>query len=180
MFSLDVPFLHNLWNFQLRYRQGNWNSCPGKVGELSGNIVLSCWWEPCQTNVKSLITPVLFYERKFCFLVESYEAHSKTDFHWQEIRLGCPKLLVCGLWSYYWMGKLWEPKPLNIVAFRRLHIPFIDVDLLNHIMRKPYAVWDHLSHIMRKPVDAICEQLRCRSACASVQADQHLHCSLPR
>ena len=36
-----------------------------------------------------------------------------------------------------------------------------------------------LSHVMRKPVFAICEQQRCRSACASAQSDQHLCCSLP-
>ena len=37
----------------------------------------------------------------------------------------------------------------------------------------------HLSHIMRKP--ALCHMLtRHRSACASVQADQRLCCSLPR
>ena len=32
-----------------------------------------------------------------------------------------------------------------------------------------------MSPIMRKPVFAICEQQRCRSACASMQSDQH-HC----
>ena len=37
-----------------------------------------------------------------------------------------------------------------------------------------------MGHIMRKPVYAICEQQRCRSACASRQSDQHLCCSLPR
>ena len=37
-----------------------------------------------------------------------------------------------------------------------------------------------LSHIMRKPIYAICEQQRRRSACASVQSDQHHCCSLPR
>ena len=31
-----------------------------------------------------------------------------------------------------------------------------------------------MSHVMRKPVYAICEQQRCRSACASAQSDQHL------
>ena len=31
---------------------------------------------------------------------------------------------------------------------------------------------------MRKPVLAICEQQRCRSACAFAQSDQHLCCSL--
>ena len=35
-----------------------------------------------------------------------------------------------------------------------------------------------MSHVMRKSVLAICEQQRCRSACASVQSDQHLYCSL--
>ena len=38
---------------------------------------------------------------------------------------------------------------------------------------------DNRSHVMRKPVFAICEQQRCRSACASAQSDQHLCCSLP-
>ena len=37
-------------------------------------------------------------------------------------------------------------------------------------------IW--LSHVMRKPVLSICEQQRCRSACASAQSDQHLCCSL--
>ena len=32
----------------------------------------------------------------------------------------------------------------------------------------------NLSHVMRKPVDAICEQQRRRSACASAQSDQRL------
>ena len=31
-----------------------------------------------------------------------------------------------------------------------------------------------MSHVMRKPVYVICEQQRCRSACASTQSDQHL------
>ena len=37
-----------------------------------------------------------------------------------------------------------------------------------------------MSHDMRKPVYVICEQQRRRSACASVQSDQCLCCSLPR
>ena len=37
-----------------------------------------------------------------------------------------------------------------------------------------------LSHIIRKPVFAICDQQRCRSACAFAQSDQHLCCSLLR
>ena len=41
--------------------------------------------------------------------------------------------------------------------------------------------WNYnMSHFMRKPVYAICEQQRCRSACAYAQSDQHLCCSLPR
>ena len=32
----------------------------------------------------------------------------------------------------------------------------------------------YLSHVMRKPVLSICEQQRCRSACASAKSDQHL------
>ena len=39
---------------------------------------------------------------------------------------------------------------------------------------------NHLSNVMRRPFLAICEQQRCRSACASVQSDQHICCSLPR
>ena len=42
-----------------------------------------------------------------------------------------------------------------------------------------FVPWHDLSHIMRKPVNAICEQQRRRSACASVQSDQCLCCSLP-
>ena len=38
---------------------------------------------------------------------------------------------------------------------------------------------NHLSHVMRRPILAICQQQRCRSACASVQSDQHICCSLP-
>ena len=38
----------------------------------------------------------------------------------------------------------------------------------------------YMSHVMRKPVLAICEQQRCRSACASAQSDQHLCCLLLR
>ena len=38
----------------------------------------------------------------------------------------------------------------------------------------------YLSHVMRKPVYAICEQQRCRSACASVQSDQCLCYSMFR
>ena len=38
----------------------------------------------------------------------------------------------------------------------------------------------HMSHAIRKPVFAICEQQRRRSACASVQSDQRLCCSLSR
>ena len=37
-----------------------------------------------------------------------------------------------------------------------------------------------MSLIMRKSAYAICDQQRYRSACASVQSDQHLCCSLPR
>ena len=37
-----------------------------------------------------------------------------------------------------------------------------------------------ISNVMRKPGNAICEQQRRRSACASAQSDQHLCCSLPR
>ena len=36
----------------------------------------------------------------------------------------------------------------------------------------------HLRHVMRKPVLWLCDQQRCRSACASAQSDQHLCCSL--
>ena len=38
----------------------------------------------------------------------------------------------------------------------------------------------HLIHVMRKPVYAICKQQKHKSACTSVQSDQHLCCSLPR
>ena len=38
---------------------------------------------------------------------------------------------------------------------------------------------NYMSHSMRKPVYTICEQQRCRSACASAQSDQRLCCWLP-
>ena len=41
--------------------------------------------------------------------------------------------------------------------------------MMNHMMIR----------IMRKPVLAICKQQRRRSACASMQSDQYLCCSLP-
>ena len=50
----------------------------------------------------------------------------------------------------------------------------LDVDVFNMYHT------DHVSPVMRKPVFAICEQQRRRSACASVQSDQRLCCSLPR
>ena len=36
-----------------------------------------------------------------------------------------------------------------------------------------------MGHVMRKPVYTLCEQQRCRSACTSVQSDQHLCCPWP-
>ena len=36
-----------------------------------------------------------------------------------------------------------------------------------------------MSHMMRKPVYAICEQQRCRSACAAAQSGQRLCCPVP-
>ena len=43
-----------------------------------------------------------------------------------------------------------------------------------------YRVASQMSHVMRKSVYAICELRRRRSACAFVQSDQRLCCSLPR
>ena len=43
-----------------------------------------------------------------------------------------------------------------------------------------YSCMILLRRVMRKPFYAICEQQRCRSACASSQSDQHICCSLPR
>ena len=48
------------------------------------------------------------------------------------------------------------------------------------VNKENVAVWLYLSHVMRKPVLAICEQQRCRSACAFAQSDRHLCCSLLR
>ena len=47
------------------------------------------------------------------------------------------------------------------------------------IQRKTIMCFN-LSHVMRKLAYALCEQRRRRSACASVQSDQRLLCSLPR
>ena len=43
-----------------------------------------------------------------------------------------------------------------------------------------YLVNLYLSHVIRKPVFAMCGQQRRTSACASIQSDQCLCCSLPR
>ena len=43
-----------------------------------------------------------------------------------------------------------------------------------------WCLWSWWQKSMRKPTLAICEQQRCRSACASAQSDQHLCCSLLR
>ena len=50
----------------------------------------------------------------------------------------------------------------------------------NVVRFNPVIGHPKLSLVMRKPVYAICDQQRCRSACASAQFDQHLCCSLPR
>ena len=56
---------------------------------------------------------------------------------------------------------------------------------LSHEKRDLNIMWfeilqTYMSHVMRKPVYALCEQKRRRSACASVQSDQRLSCSLLR
>ena len=48
-----------------------------------------------------------------------------------------------------------------------------------HWQPKNCCYYPYMSHIMRKPVYAICEQQSHKSACTSVQSDQHLCCSLP-
>ena len=50
---------------------------------------------------------------------------------------------------------------------------------LSLIVFRNLVLSKHLSHVKRKPVLAICEQQRCRSACAYAQSDQCLCHSLP-
>ena len=55
---------------------------------------------------------------------------------------------------------------------------FVKIPLFGHRL-DPNLISD-MGHVMRKPVYAKCEQQRRRSACASVQSDQHLCCLLLR
>ena len=72
---------------------------------------------------------------------------------------------------------------VNIIS-QNMHAQFFFIGFLNTITLETntsttlYCV--NMSHIMRKPVFAVCEQQRHRSACASVQSDQGLYCSLLR
>ena len=73
----------------------------------------------------------------------------------------------------------------NITSYYVLFVTMYDHDAVsdNLMLVSLFAgniVKRRMSHIMRKPVYARCEQQRCRSACASVQSDQRLCCSLPR
>ena len=61
------------------------------------------------------------------------------------------------------------------LTVERLEKLYLEVSFIDWL-----AFWFHMSHVMRKLVFAICEQQRRRSACASMQSDQRLCCSLPR
>ena len=56
---------------------------------------------------------------------------------------------------------------------RRLQTSDADISLCRDVC------CSHLGLIMRKPVNALCEQQRRRSACASMLSDQRLCCSMP-
>ena len=55
----------------------------------------------------------------------------------------------------------------NTCMLQTINIGSIHVESLLKVFL--LSVWKNLSHVMRKPVHAICEQQRCRSACASAQ-----------
>ena len=98
----------------------------------------------------------------------------------------------CRPWSDCSWGAVWSGSTLfaqtslintvinNIIGtnvfFTRSFAPII---ITNPGPLSSTAVNRHMSHVMRKPVLTICEQQRCRSACASTQSDQRLCCSLP-
>ena len=50
---------------------------------------------------------------------------------------------------------------------------------LSELSETTSKVTDQMSHVMTQPVFALCEQQRCRSACAAAQSDQRLCSSLP-
>ena len=63
--------------------------------------------------------------------------------------------------------------------FANLNYTHVHVSTSDHSRKKlliPMLIWARSCHVSY----AICEQQRCRSACASAQSDQHLCCSLLR
>ena len=77
-----------------------------------------------------------------------------------------------------------QPRQQDKILFGEIHArinKFRETGDLVAILRLQLLqiLWKHLSHVMRKLVLSICEQKRCRSACAYAQSDQHLCCSLP-
>ena len=73
--------------------------------------------------------------------------------------------IICNLINLIWCLSKKKPKPWN---FSFLFFTNNSIDGI------------YMSLVTRKPVIALWEQQRRRSACASVQSDQHLCCSLPR
>ena len=65
--------------------------------------------------------------------------------------------------------KEWKRLPLHVKNDVSSSIAHEKMTFLLQILSFYY-----LSHIMRKPVFAVCQQQRCRSACAFRQSDQHL------
>ena len=78
------------------------------------------------------------------------------------------------------------PEPKHVIDYTslervatELYLQNKDVFLTYHNVPWTLHVRKEVSLVMRIPVFALCEQQRRRSACASMQSDQHLCCSLP-
>ena len=75
-------------------------------------------------------------------------------------------------------GRFWYPH--RLVVSYLIQVKLSTKSLPYHKQSNFYLGVPYMSHVMRKPVFGICEQQRCRSACASAQSDQRLYCSLLR
>ena len=125
--------------------------------------VLHVYLNTCYNSIKWSLTMIWVRARK---KQQNYMHPVKTQI----------SLSIHTNWSESWLCTLMIAKHPRL-----LHADSQDSDKTGHMTRLIWAFAGcigYLSHVMRKHVLAICEQQRCRSACASAQSDQHLWCSL--